>query len=363
MLVLITNTIVPYCYDIAHVLGLPRNLSHRFRYLKRWIHPSVQIDKLKGQNGAIILRNSRTGEFVPIRRVTVESVLTVGDINYIEFRLGDFITEPEEANVKRAIQSALNTLGFGNEGGRDLECLVFHVEGGSQDAVDKNGDEHAIWSRILKKIGQFKCYKDFGFLKIERIRDSNGEIAFTRQDETGKHAFALEPSHLYFVDVIQHVPWEVEKDESIETPYDVELKAEKDEVILIRRIQRVVGKYDLLQFAFKTPAGYAKKHSFLELENKQGGEIAKFGLPALFLPIIVEPPSWMKILRLASYAVATLAIVGTVAAEPLGRYFLLGADGVRGIALFLLVLTTQKWDEFVTGFIKDTKDFRLKNEY
>ena len=33
MIVMITNTIPPYCYDIPHIIGLPINFSHRFRHL------------------------------------------------------------------------------------------------------------------------------------------------------------------------------------------------------------------------------------------------------------------------------------------------------------------------------------------
>jgi hypothetical protein len=360
MIIMITNTIVPYCYDIAHILGLPSNLSHRFRYINKWIHPSVEMQKLTGQDGLIVLRATSTGELLPIRCTKIGNVLTVGDINYIEFRLAHFLTAKEEATVALQIGREISRLGFQNEGGKELECLVFELELANTEQNGKQSD-HQKWSRILKKIGKFECYKDFGFLKIERVRDAGGTVAPTARDETGKYAFLLKPSRLYFLDVIQHVPWEIDETESINTPYDVELKAEKDEVVLLRKIQRVVGKYDLLQFVFKTPAGYAPKHTFLEVENKQGGEIGKFGLPALFLPVLIEPPSWMKILRRTSYVVSAFAIVATVSAESLGSYFVLGADGVRGIALLLLVLATKKWDEFASEFIKGAKGIKIGN--
>lgn len=362
MIVMITNTIVPYCYDIAHVIGLPAHLSHRFRYLARWIKLDSKPIEMKGRDALIVLRNFATGELIPVRYVGVEDVLTVGEINYIEFRLAEYFTTTKGCIVSEKIKEQLVRKGFQNEAGKELECLVLEVRGKEIELseTEKTGKEHEKWSQILKGIGQLDCYKEFGFLKVHQLLDSTGTAAQTSQDETGKYSFALKPSCLYFLDIIQHVPWEIDKQESIETPYDVELKAEKDEVVILRKIQRVVGKYDLLRFIFKTPGGYTAKHTFLEVENKQGGESAKYGLPALFLPLVIRPPMWMRVLLTCKIVLGGIAVIAVIGSEVIAPLFSLGADWVRTIALLVLVMASGKWDEFVLAFVKEAKEARVK---
>lgn len=354
MIVMITNTIVPYCYDIAHILGLPSCLSHRFRYRAKWIKLSYEAKGIKNQDGLIVLRNFRSGNLMPIRYVRIQDVLTDGDINYIEFQLGNYFPVGSTQRARDEIAEVLWKKGFENKGGEELECLVFDVSWRAKIEENEN------WDAILREIGGIDCYKDFGFLKVLHVWESDGRSACVTLDETGKYSLALRPNTLYFLDVLQHVPWEIDKKESIDVPYDVELKTETDEVTILRKIQRVVGKYDLLRFIFKTPFGYSVKHTFLEIENKQSGELAKYRLPALFLPIRVEPPGWMKAVLYLRIALGVLAVVAVVGAEPLARKMGIGADWIRALSLLFLVLATGKWDEAVAGIVKETKEARLK---
>ena len=362
MIVMITNTIQPYCYDIAHVLGLPTNFSHRFRYLAKYIKLSNDIKSIKGQDALIVLRNYETSDLIPVRYVNVEDVLTVGEINYIEFRMLDYFPRAMMQSASAIINGALEAKGFQNKRGEALECLVLELDGSliGETVKKRIGNEHEKWGDILKEIGSLDCYKDYSFLKILHIRDIKEIPAAVSQDVTRKYSFVLEPGHLYFLDVIQHVPWAIERGESIKIPYDVELKAETGEVVTLRKIQRVVGKYDLLRFIFKTPIGYKQRHTFLEVEDKQDSQSIKHGLPALFLPIRVEPPKWMKWVRWCRIILGFLAIIAVVASEPIARIISIGPDWIRSIALLLLILSTGKWDEAVLAFIEETKEARLK---
>ena len=362
MLIMITNTKVPYCYDVAHVLGLPSSFSHRFRYRTRWVKIPYKIEDIKGQEGLIVLRNFEKGDFIPMRYVEIEDVLSIGDIHYIEFRLKDYFPTTMRQKASERIKEYLLDNGFENKGGHELECLVF--ESKERLAEDNQGketeQEHKEWGEILKQIGRLDCYKDFSFLKILHIRDSGGGQVNAKKDETGKYSFALEPGRLYFLDVIQHVPWEIDKGESIETPHDVELKAETDEVIILRKVQRVVGKYDLLRFIFKTVPGHKTKQTFLEVESKEEKKSPRFWLPALFLPIRIQPPLWIRLIFGVKIGLEMLAVGLVIGADPLSRALKIGPDWVRGIGLAMLILVSQKWDERVLTFIKEAKEVRIK---
>jgi hypothetical protein len=359
---MITTTIEPYCYDIAHVLALPTYFPHRFRYRAKWINLPYKTEDIKDRDGLVVLRNFETGDFIPVRYIQIEDVLSVGDINYIEFRVMNYFSVAKIQLVSKGISETLRERGFENKGGHSLGNLVLEID---EKVIGESGEEitveeHEKWSEILRVIGGLKCYKDFGFLRILHIRDTKRFSATAIQDETKKYTFSLKPSHLYFLDLIQQIPWEIEKTESIKVPYDVELKSETDEVVILRKIQRVVGKYDLLRFIFKTPSGYTTKHSFLEVENKQGGEVAKYGLPALFLPIRIEPPGWMKVVLRVRLGLSVLAVITLLLSEPIARVIVVEADWIRALALLLLVFASGKWDEFVLAVIKETEGIKIK---
>jgi hypothetical protein len=184
-----------------------------------------------------------------------------------------------------------------------------------------------------------------------------------KKDEIGKFSFVLKPGQMYFLDVMQHIPSDIDKTECIESPYDVELKAETDEVTILRKIQRVVGKYDLLRFIFKAPSGYASKHTFLEVENKQSGEFAKFGLPALFLPLLIQPPKWVRIMRLIRIGLSVLAAVVLFLSDTLSSALfsvtIIEPDWIRAIALFVLILASGTWDDVVKDLVKGAKDIKI----
>lgn len=160
MLIMITNSNVPYCYDIAHVLGLPSNLSHRFRYRDKWIRLKRDIKNMKGQNGLIVFRDFDSGELIPLRYIEVQEILKVGEINYMEFQLKDYIPAERKKIISGKIDNELKEKGFVNKKGDDLECLVFELDEKLDCKPDKQEIESVLgqWNSILEDIGKFNCY-------------------------------------------------------------------------------------------------------------------------------------------------------------------------------------------------------------
>ncbi len=367
VVVMITNTIVPYCYDIGHVLGLPKGFSHRFRYRERWMKLAGDIRDIRGKDGIVTLRRQETGVLIPVRRVRFQDVVSIGDIHYIEFEVGDYLDERTRDEAARKMGQKIGEKGFENARGADLECLVFEIDGLSEEKTAVlEAETYVRWMAILREIGRFDCYKDFGFLRVLGVRDSEGVPAAAGRDETGKCSYRLKPGGLYFLDVVQHIPWEIEKTEAIGEPYEAELKAETGEIVILRGLQRVVGKYDLLRFIFKTASGETRRQTFIEIESKQGGEAGKYGLRRLFLPVRIELARWKKWFRVVRIFVAIAAIFAAIGADLLVRLVKtwagVGADAelVRASALVVLVLVSGKFDEMVKEFVKEAKTVKLK---
>ncbi len=264
MVVMITNSIVPYCYDIGHVFGLPKGFSHRFRYRQRWIKLKQDIRDIRGKDGVVVLRHFETGKLIPIRRVRFQDVVSIGDIHYIEFEVDDYLVEQEAHEVAEKVARQIREKSFANTGGASLECLVLEVADlGTKKGGISEEKAYGVWTTTLRELGRFECYKDFGFLRIIGVRDAKYVAAVVAKDETGKNSYHLKPGNLYFLEVVQHIPWEIEKTEAIVDPYEAELKAETGEILILRGVQRVVGKYDLLRFIFKTASGETRRQTFI----------------------------------------------------------------------------------------------------
>jgi hypothetical protein len=211
----------------------------------------------------------------------------------------------------------------------------------------------------LGRLGQLECYKDYGFLRVLQVVNAAGRAANVTEDGSGRYAYALAPGTLYYLDVVQQTPWHVDDTEEIQAAYDVELVSESDEVVLLRKVQRVVGKYDLLRFIFKTPYAYGARHTFLELTDRQGGAGTQFRLPTLFLPVFVRPTRKMQLVmwvrRIAGVAsVATFIASGTLAPH-LGS----SPELVRTVSLLVLVVASQRWEDAIKAFVDRSKDATL----
>lgn len=361
MIVMVTNSIQPYCYDIAHVLGLPINFRHRFRYRDRWIKLSETIESLKCRPALLVLRDHDTGRLIPVRFVVIDNVIRVGDINYIDFRVQEYPPVETLDDVSNEIEKWLGSNKHENSPGKALSCLLFNAETIEVEGAGGNSkvESYSEWSALLERLGKLECYKDFGFLRIVQVIDAKRRVATATCDATGEYSYKLRPDRLYFLEAIQHIPWNIDATETISKPYDVELKAETNEIEVLRRIQRVVGKYDLLRFIFKTPGGYKSRNSFLELESKQDEFSTKFRLPGLFVPVRIEAPWLIRAIRWIRRGLEGLAILSVIGSNPLSVWLGADAEWVRAMALIVLVAAAGKWEQFAMEFVKEGKQVRI----
>ena len=116
MLIMITNSISPYCYDIAHAIGLPTYFSYRFRYKSKLIHLPYSIQEIKNKEGLIVLRQFESGELIPLRYIKTEFVRSIGDINYIEFFVDKFINLIYKETIETIINKSLKEKSYDNIG-------------------------------------------------------------------------------------------------------------------------------------------------------------------------------------------------------------------------------------------------------
>src|SRR5689334_2753489 len=92
--IIIVNSIPPYCYELNNMLSLTNGFSYRFRYQKKkqgnWMPEITDPSELENCSGLIVLRDfHNTADLIPIRKIFIYKTIIIGDIVYLEYTLGE----------------------------------------------------------------------------------------------------------------------------------------------------------------------------------------------------------------------------------------------------------------------------------
>jgi len=354
MLAMITNSVPPYAYDVPRALGLPFGAVYRFRYHKKWIDQACDVRALGGEDAVIVLRDFERARFFPIRHASISRVMVLGEIRYIEFIVQNYGAPDHREVILREIADALAVRNAANSPKQELCPLVVRI-GASARAPQKRlaGEEESnLWDKIATEIGALEVFRDYSFFRALAISDSRGKSVPTIAAEvSGKQAFRLRPSTLYFLDVLQKVPFELEKTERITKPFVVQISSPEPQIAIVRGVEKVVGKYDLLRFAFRTVSTEGKAHAELQLETKEGQSVDA-GAPFLRLSVTIIP-SWRRwLVRGAQIAAAVTGGVAMVYATRWSEAWGVPADWFRVAGVLLLAFAVQGWKELLKRWVE-----------
>lgn len=131
---IIVNSVPPYGFEIAKVMGLPAGATARVRFPKKWVSARVLdvSDRLVGRTGILCLRNFDKGELIPVRHIEVLSCDFLGDIVAIEYVLRAFPQFDDDPDKRRLQAGEFNAMFVtsqkteirGGEGGTDLFPMI-----------------------------------------------------------------------------------------------------------------------------------------------------------------------------------------------------------------------------------------------
>lgn len=307
--IIIVNSIPPYCYELNNILSLPDNFSYRFRYQKtkqgNWM-PEIQNPyDLKNKHGLIVLRDFQTtAEFIPIRKIFIDNILVIGDIIYIEYLLkekvdlsSDLTERDNQINqFNQRIVTDINLTKYPNIPSTDLKNLIFFGTDYSYDIQDtkyKGADEDKDsnkWGNIIETIGKYKgvglpVYNNNDFFKIIGITDESGSFA-KQKIKNSKAYYEIDNKKIYKIQFLQRTYTGRSNvgDSSVLTPRIVELATGNPEIIPIISQKDIMGKYDLLELTFKSNVTSPSLQSYLLLRVKDA-EPPK--APTIIIPIKV----------------------------------------------------------------------------
>lgn len=366
MIALITNSIRPYCFDAARVLGLPEGATHRFRYRSKWIDPTIEVADLKGKSSVIVLRNFDTASFVPLRVAKISDVQVLGDTIYLEFVVENYATDLFRLKCDVELQNHFQSRSIDNVPGKHLEPIVIDLETltGEQVAIQPFSEQIKLWDEISTTLGSYPSFENYSFFKLISVKSVEGkDCILVPGDAQGKKAFAVLPSAPYSLELLQKIPWEMDKSEQINVPFTVQISSPDSDLAIRRGVQKVVGKYDLLKFILVTPDSAGKRFVTIDFQTCDGQEIDSHA-PFLSVTLKVLPSKWRRFV----FSVRLFGTIGGVVvmgiSNDLADLTSWSSDLYRALAILLIIIAADKWDKVLEKIVDSSKDIKssiLKN--
>ncbi|MBA7511971.1 hypothetical protein ES705_03970 [subsurface metagenome] len=353
-LILVTNNIKPYMYDVPLVLALPEGFTYRFRYTVRWFNEK----DLKSETEAlIVVRDVNTAKLYPIRHATVEKIYPFGFIRYIEFSVRNFVPYSNDINecqqkIDNFAKKVEETLGddYNNIPKTDMTPLVFLMNsledlGDSELTYSKN-QENEQWCNILQLLSDMTCYSNLSFLKIESLKSISGDKYLCKKLKNKVMGYKVSGGNTYSLNVLQSVPYDPNTAEEFHIPHKIELQTEEEVLFRIKGINHVVGKYDLLHFIFKAGIFVNDIYTYLEIIDHQCVELP--GMLPVHLPLVVEIGKLRKTLRWLRMAVFIPLLLVFIFAESVSASLKCDVNVLRNIVILALALCVGGFREILT---------------
>lgn len=296
---LIPNTIVPYGYELVHILAYPKGFRYRFRFDEEWVEEKVKnkSSDLSGKEAIIVFRDKEKAKFYPVRYAVIESVRKIADIYYIEYILDEIVEYDSKESLRDKQLQNFNSEFVtyhnkldNNKPGEDMKPLVllsnfdFHLQltnknFSSSDEPDKDSER---FGNVIEVIKDINLYEGFEFIKVI-------DICSTKDNQlvdVSKKSLQLKEDTDYALRILQRIPKATQKDR--ESPNDIELSSDNRHITVVRGQQRAVGKYDILTFIFRTMPHSGGERSFLDIIHMPKKSEAQHIDPKLYIPVSIK---------------------------------------------------------------------------
>jgi Carbamoyltransferase N-terminus len=159
-----------------------------------------------------------------------------------------------------------------------------------------------------------KFYEDFDFFRLVKLIDEQGNEAKLMTGKGEESRFLLLPGRIYQLSVFQRALFSSPLRSAVERKRDLVLSGVSDDIVSVRPIQHIVGKYDLLNFAFKTSPISQKKDNFLILDVKYENPLDPHlpPIPPVQIPVHITPLKLQKVVRIFSVIFFLIRSLSTI---------------------------------------------------
>lgn len=313
---LIPNAIIPYGYELIHILAYPSGLKYRFRFSEKWVSEKIRNDLLSLENrkALIIFRDKKTNCFYPVRHATILKAEKIADVYYIEYRINEIVDYDSRASIRdqqitnfnESFHTFHNSELNDSTPDRDMSPLVFfsnlipefnNKHFSSENEVDQDSER---FGNVIEAIKSVSFYEGIEFLKIIEIRSmKNAETLKIKEGFV-----QLDENTTYTLKILQII-LKTSPEERL-SPNDIILSSEDRYIDIVRGRLRAVGKYDVLTFTFRTRFNSGAENSFLDIVHKPKDEESHFIDPKLHIPVAIKKSNKGIIPRVIIMMVAAL---------------------------------------------------------
>jgi hypothetical protein len=316
-MVAVTGSQPPYIFDLPHILSLPHGFEFRFRYWVDWVEPELRqkIDNDSGgslftNESLVLLFHSKERKLLmPVRQAKVIQLERRGPLYYLRFTVGSFVgvsraviesTDREAARTaeqQRLTEWGRQLLGFGahHDLGLDLPASSFLRFGALTIPSEWDGDVAEVyaeddrrWSALTSLVMYEPKLRSAPFFFLQGFVDRKGHSPTPKAMENmfapGKrsgYGFPLVHRQRYRLRLLQ---WKAKDQELAKPPlaedpsleaegrskdgtaththdvgYRVVCTADERLVWLEGQADRVVGRYDILEYSLRaSQRGYGE---------------------------------------------------------------------------------------------------------
>lgn len=289
-LVAVTGSQPPYIFDLPHILSLPAGFECRFRYRHRWVADEVlhllksARESLVGQPLIVLFHSQEARRLLPLRRCTVIGLENLGPVVLLRFTVGSFVKvstdvvgSPRRDSARRDESHRLDDVGKSLLSIKDYDLsqplqeqqyfrCVHEMPEGLRWAETEMADIEGIsadWARLAallmgeKNLSRIPMFHLLGFRKkdggVVAPAPMGGKYTVSEQETKG---FKLREGYRYRLRLLE---W-CESVDDLSPAATVTVNVLPEVLALEGASNLVVGKYDVLEFAFA-----ARKPGYSEL--------------------------------------------------------------------------------------------------
>jgi hypothetical protein len=274
--VIIANSVFPYGYDAARILGLPDGSPYRARFDELFVSEQVrrEFPHLEMQRGYYCFRDYGTNRLIPLRNIEIVEITLIGSVYYIEYTVGELFDFPHNQKTLHDQVASFNDQFFSihknemhdNQKGRDLRPLVlmsrltpdFHSE--VETVTDDYDKEARRWVSAVKLLGEYSYFKYVPFLRVVALR---GVVA--GEPRQVANSFVLRSNEDYRLQIAHNLksdsiePHSINEERTERQPafiakasFRLELRADARLIDIQEPRIYITGEYDVSSFYFRT---------------------------------------------------------------------------------------------------------------
>ncbi len=369
---IIINGIQPYINEINSILAPQNDVTSRVRYKLNWM-PEIdksRLNELEGKNGYIIFRNFHNPEtLIPIRMISIKSVILVGEVVYIDFYLRNHIAYSTEQSmmldqlkrISQMLAACFNQDKYPNNKDENLENLIFF----GADIISllhesEVSDQVGLWGVLIEYLSNIKkndsdyLFEDFDFIKIVSLKDSNGsdiKISSEKKRSEAVKAYKLRSDSKIYFEILQRTFTRKHGDSAVESPRRICIAFYDKYLLPARSNAYIVGKYDLIKLSVITAKTeyQVNTEAFIEIDRNNNKILFSITIPLIIFP--KPSQAWGKIIGIFIFVISFVCYLSSEKlAFQLHDY--ISKEALKDLLLPVLILSG-------SNFLPSIRDFVL----